>query len=287
MSKTDKFLNSNNAYERLVKEYNKHKVLVFGFDFDCTVHDYHNEGYSYQKCIELLKRLKKHGMKLICWTAYHDHEYVSTFLKEKGIDVDGINTDGVDLGYSSRKPFFNALLDDRAGLYQVYCDLMKLCDYIEDSIVNPDEYVKKFTADEFIAYKQGDSNEYLQPIYIYPRSNKVVYDQIVESLKNNVGDLKKIKVVVVKIESDDELLQIVALDDIFGNSRYGDLIIFENLSFTNLCVKDRFNLSVVVNQTDEEYENLKRLKTYGDFTIIENYDELISEIISNVNAYMY
>lgn len=286
MSNTDKFLNSNSAYERLVNEYNKHKVLVIGFDFDCTVHDYHKEGYSYQKCIELLKRLKTYGMTLICWTAYHDHEYVSTFLKEKGIDVDGINTDGVDLGYSSRKPFFNALLDDRAGLYQVYCDLMKLCDYIEDSIVNPDEYVKTVTADEYIAYKQGDCDEYLQPIYIYPRSNKEVYNQIVKSLKNKVGDLKKIKVLVVKIGSDDELLQIAALEDVLGNI-YGDLIIFEDLSFTNLCVKDLFNLNVVVNQADEEYENLKRLKTYGDFTIIENYDVLISEIISNVNSYMY
>jgi hypothetical protein len=50
-------------------------------------------------------------------------EFVENFLTENGIPYDGINTDGINLGWSSRKPFFSALLDDRAGLKQVYDEL--------------------------------------------------------------------------------------------------------------------------------------------------------------------
>lgn len=123
MSNIDEYLDPSNSLHRLLDEYKKYGSLCIGFDFDGTVYDYHQTGASYQYVIELLRDLKELNCTLICWTAQKDLEFVETFLKENEIPFDGINTDGINLGWNSRKPFFSALLDDRAGLKQVYDEL--------------------------------------------------------------------------------------------------------------------------------------------------------------------
>lgn len=122
----DEFLEPTASYDRLYSEYKKHGSLCIGFDFDGTVNDYHNRGTSYTMVIQLLRDLKELGCKLICWTAYKDIKYVSEYLDRNNIPFDGINTDGIKLPWESRKPFFSALLDDRAGLRQVYHELSTL-----------------------------------------------------------------------------------------------------------------------------------------------------------------
>jgi hydroxymethylpyrimidine pyrophosphatase-like HAD family hydrolase len=107
-------------------EYAKYGSLCIGFDFDGTVYDYHKTGAKYDQVIELLRDLKQLNCKLICWTANNDLNFVEQFLITNNIPFDGINTDGISLGWESRKPFFSALLDDRAGLKQVYDDLKVL-----------------------------------------------------------------------------------------------------------------------------------------------------------------
>lgn len=123
MEPTDEFLETGKSLRRLVEEYNKFGSLTIGFDFDGTVYDYHQTGATYDYVIDLLRDLKKINCKLICWTAQKDLPFVETFLTENDIPFDGINTNGIELGWESRKPFFSALLDDRAGLKQVYEDL--------------------------------------------------------------------------------------------------------------------------------------------------------------------
>lgn len=123
MSKIDEYLDLGTSLQRLVNEYKKYGSLCVGFDFDGTVYDYHQTGASYEYVIQLLRDLKSLNCTLICWTAQKDLEFVENFLKENDIPFDGINTDGINLGWSSRKPFFSALLDDRAGLKQVYDEL--------------------------------------------------------------------------------------------------------------------------------------------------------------------
>lgn len=127
----DEYLVPSASYFRLLNEYEKYGSLVIGFDFDGTVHDYHKTGAKYDSVIQLLRDLKAANCKLICWTAYPDLKYVETFLTENRIPFDGVNTDGILLGWESRKPFFSALLDDRAGLLQVYTDLKKLLKTIQ------------------------------------------------------------------------------------------------------------------------------------------------------------
>lgn len=122
----DKYLQPNSAYNRLLAEYKTHGCLHVGYDFDSTVHDYHKTGESYEMVRQLIRDLKEIGCKTYCWTAYKDLDYVVQFLKENNIPFDGINTNAIPLGWDSRKPFFSCLLDDRAGLKQVYNDLTKL-----------------------------------------------------------------------------------------------------------------------------------------------------------------
>lgn len=122
----DEFLKPNASLRRLIREYFEYGSLTIGFDFDGTVYDYHKKGETYTLVVLLLNDLKEIGCKLICWTACENHQNAITYMQENGIPCDGINCDGVKLGWESRKPFFSALLDDRAGLKQVYNELSAL-----------------------------------------------------------------------------------------------------------------------------------------------------------------
>lgn len=135
----DQYLVPFASQERLIREYEKHGSLIIGFDFDGTVHDYHKTGEKYDMVINLLRELKEINCKLICWTCHRDHEYVKEYLTKNNIPFDGINTDGIDLGYESRKPFFNALLDDRAGLDHVYYELKYLMSYLKIKNLSDDK----------------------------------------------------------------------------------------------------------------------------------------------------
>jgi len=125
-SNIDEYLQTGASLRRLIDEYKKYGSLCIGYDFDGTVYDYHQTGAKYNQVIDLLQDLKAMNCKLICWTAQKDLEFVEKFLTENEIPYDGINTDGINLGWDSRKPFFSALLDDRAGLKQVYKELRML-----------------------------------------------------------------------------------------------------------------------------------------------------------------
>lgn len=133
----DEYLIENSSYTRLLEEYKKYGSLTIGFDFDGTVHDYHKSGATYEKVKKLLRDLNKIGCRLICWTAYKDLLYVRNFLIKNNIPFHGINIEGIKLPWKTKKPFFSALLDDRAGLIQVYNDLTKLVETIKKINMNP------------------------------------------------------------------------------------------------------------------------------------------------------
>lgn len=127
----DQFLVPNANLTRLIEEYKKYKSLTIGFDFDGTVHDYHKTGEDYSMVEQLLRDLKSINCKLICWTAYPDLHYVKEFLFNKKIPCDAINEGGIPLPWESKKPFFSALLDDRAGLESMYRDLSFLVQFVK------------------------------------------------------------------------------------------------------------------------------------------------------------
>lgn len=127
----DEFLIPHASFKRLYEEYKKYGSLSIGIDFDNTIFDYHNKGYDYSCVIDVVIRAQELGNKLHIFTANPDHDKVKAHCAEKGIIIEGINTDGHSLGWESRKPFYSILLDDRAGLLSAYTDLLQLVETLE------------------------------------------------------------------------------------------------------------------------------------------------------------
>lgn len=126
---------SGGCVERLIKEYDEHKALVIGFDFDNTIYDVHDNGGDYTGVINLLKRCKALGFKLCLYTAELDEERLKwkiLYCKYKGIEPDYINESPLING--TKKPFFNILLDDRAGLEDAYYNLLTVVVYAETKL---------------------------------------------------------------------------------------------------------------------------------------------------------
>jgi len=87
----DQYLQPNQSYLRLVDDYKKHGTLVVAFDFDNTVYDFHGTGNSYRYVTDLLRRCRKAGFYLICFTANSNTSAISDYLKTNDIPYNGIN----------------------------------------------------------------------------------------------------------------------------------------------------------------------------------------------------
>lgn len=120
------------AVERLKKEYDMHKTLVVGFDFDNTIFDVHNRGGNYSEVIKLLQQCKKFGFTLCLYTAELREEWLKwkvDYCKHFKITPDYVNESPLLPG--TKKPFFNILLDDRAGLESAFVTLKEVVEYAE------------------------------------------------------------------------------------------------------------------------------------------------------------
>ena len=101
-----------------------------GFDFDNTIFDIHNNGGNYSDVINLLRECKKLGFILCLYTAELREDWLKwkvQYCGHFGIEPDYINESPLLQG--TKKPFFNILLDDRAGLESAYETLKTVIDY--------------------------------------------------------------------------------------------------------------------------------------------------------------
>lgn len=128
--------------ERLYKGYLKYGTLYIAFDFDNTIWDFdaYKTNYAniydavYWDIVDLLKRAKACGLKLILWTSCpkEEDEIIKTNLcKIWGIDPDYINWSPMSPG--AVKPHFSLLLDDKAGLESSVYILEELLKLIENN----------------------------------------------------------------------------------------------------------------------------------------------------------
>lgn len=102
-----------------MKEWDEHGSLFVAFDFDNTVFDYHHKGFSFPAVEFLLRECKAAGLKLILFTAKETKEELDRcvdYCKERGYEPDFINESPI---MNTKKPYYNILLDDRAGLDSV------------------------------------------------------------------------------------------------------------------------------------------------------------------------
>lgn len=117
----DPYLDQDTVYERLLREYREHKSLIIAFDYDDTVFDFHSKGRTYTHVMEALRRWKDKA-KFICFTGNTPDKYVDImkYLLANNIPVDRINEGFEGLPNGTHKPYYNILLDDRAGLSEAY-----------------------------------------------------------------------------------------------------------------------------------------------------------------------
>ncbi|MBU2951089.1 hypothetical protein KO493_10315 [Tamlana agarivorans] len=118
-------------YQRLRKDYLEHNSLFVAYDYDNTVFDYHNQNINYDKIIELLRVCRSLGFTLILFTGNEGEklDHIKEDLQTRDIPFDLINENPL---MPTRKPYYNILLDDRAGLKEAYDNLKKLTDEIRN-----------------------------------------------------------------------------------------------------------------------------------------------------------
>src|ERR1700760_2881388 len=119
----DEYLIPNASFLRLYDEYKKYGKLVVAYDFDNTVYDFHKKGNTYTQVIELLQSLSAARCYMICFTANSDKVFIESYLRQYYIPFDSVNENPPFFKCEERKIYYNVLLDDRAGLVQVYQEL--------------------------------------------------------------------------------------------------------------------------------------------------------------------
>lgn len=121
------------SINRLIDDYKKHKNIIVAFDFDNTIYDYHHKGYCFDSVIELLRKCSDIGFTMVLFTANENEsklKFCKQYCSANGIRIDFINESPI---MNTRKPYYNILLDDRAGLAESYYILstflhrLKLC----------------------------------------------------------------------------------------------------------------------------------------------------------------
>lgn len=111
----------------------RHKDLIVAFDFDNTVFDYHKLGRSFPYVRALLKRCKKLNLTLVLFTVEDDEEKLQLkkdYCNSYGFYPDYVNESPVYP--EAKKPYYNILLDDRAGLGDAAAALNSALNFIEE-----------------------------------------------------------------------------------------------------------------------------------------------------------
>jgi hypothetical protein len=112
---------NQNHLKKLNDVYTKHGTLIIGVDFDDTVFPLDPESTEMCKSVRLLLQECKVFSKICLYTVADAQslKYKVEIMKLWGIEPDYVNESPVKLG-DGRKPYFNILLDDKAGLLEAY-----------------------------------------------------------------------------------------------------------------------------------------------------------------------
>lgn len=136
----DPYLSTNRCVARMFREWQKHPRQIICVDYDDTCDDFHRkEGHTHEKVLALVRRAQAHNFYIVVWTASIPERYpmMISYLAERGITVDSINKNPIDLPFGNwGKIYYNILLDDRAGLQQACDTLEKTLDLIDQQAHN-------------------------------------------------------------------------------------------------------------------------------------------------------
>lgn len=140
--------NETGVFNDLIQKYEKFGTLYIGVDFDNTLLPYgsldltNDEDGSicvqqgFLDIVDLLRKCKNLGLKLCLWslpTSQENLDWKIEWCKRYGIEMNYVNESPLLTEFSKvfKKPHFNLLLDDVAGLESGYSILHNICRYIE------------------------------------------------------------------------------------------------------------------------------------------------------------
>ena len=112
------------SYElkKLLAAEKKYGKIVVGVDFDDTIFPLDDNQYNVDRCFavrRLLTGLIAQDRAVLClWTVAEDWSmmYKKHIITQYGLKMDYFNESPIVHGKNIRKPHFNILLDDKAGL---------------------------------------------------------------------------------------------------------------------------------------------------------------------------
>lgn len=126
-SGTNPNLDRDYRLKKIIRNYEKFGNIVVGVDFDFTLVDaVTNE--TYKDIVEILKRGQRKEIIYCIWTANDNDAYVKSKWLEAGLEFQYYNESPINL--CSRKPHFNILLDDSAGLKEALELFVAFLDYL-------------------------------------------------------------------------------------------------------------------------------------------------------------
>jgi hypothetical protein len=119
--------------QRLKEIYKEHGHIVVAFDFDETIFPYSGKFKTDQVMDLALRCQSSKKCSMILYTCREDEklEAAIKYCDEKGLYFHAVN-ESLTPGFNCRKPFYNILLDDKAGLPYTYDILTRFLDWIDD-----------------------------------------------------------------------------------------------------------------------------------------------------------
>jgi hypothetical protein len=119
-------------FENLKQIYRKHGSILVAFDFDDTIFPY-NQSHDVEPIFQLALRCNNSNKCVVMLFTCREGERLAEavdYCNSRGLHFYYINENANPL-FTSRKPHFNILLDDKAGLPYTYETLLKFMDWVE------------------------------------------------------------------------------------------------------------------------------------------------------------
>lgn len=113
-------LKENRYCQRLIEEWKQYGKIIIAVDYDDTIRNWKfNSQEICDKIIEVVKLAKEVGAYITVFTACAEDRYkeIETFCNIKGLVIDSINVNPIELPYGNQnKIYANIFIDDRAGI---------------------------------------------------------------------------------------------------------------------------------------------------------------------------
>lgn len=125
----NRFLNYRESLKRLQAVLEQRKIHI-AYDFDDTIYPLYSHNDNCEKVIELLKLWRPHAYFILF--THRRSELIGDalyFIKTNDIPLDEVNENKKAFDFytsDSPKPYFDILLDDKAGLGETYSLLFDL-----------------------------------------------------------------------------------------------------------------------------------------------------------------